>query len=54
MWIQITYVDFPTCYVVIDYNKSNLPISANDVVVPIYPKVGDMLEVAGDDNGICM
>ena len=45
-------IDSPTCYVVIDYNKPNLSISADDVVVPIYPKVGDMLEVAGDDNGI--
>ena len=27
------------CFVVIDYNRPNLPISADDIVVPIYLNV---------------
>ena len=45
-------IDSLTCFVVVDYNRPNLPISADDIVVPIYPKVGDMLKVAGDDNEV--
>ena len=36
----------------IDYNRPNLPISADDIVVPIYLNVGDMLKVTGDDNEV--
>ena len=45
-------IDFTACFVVIDYNRPNLPISADDIVVPIYLNVGDMLKVAGDDNEV--
>ena len=50
--IQITYVDSTACFVVIDYNRPNLPISADDIVIPIYLNVGDVLKVAGDDNEV--
>ena len=46
------YIDSTACFVVIDYNRPNLPISADDIVVPIYLNVGDMLKVAGDDNEV--
>ena len=45
-------IDSPTCFVVLDYNRPKLPITADDIVVPIYPKVGDMLKVAGDDDDV--
>ena len=43
-------IDSPTCFVVLDYNRPKLPITADDIVVPTYPKVGDMLKVASDDD----
>ena len=43
-------INSTACFVVIDYNRPNLPISADDIVVPIYLNVGDMLKVAGDDD----
>ena len=43
-------IDSPASFVVIDYNKPRLSLCPNDVVVPIYPKVGDMLEVSGDED----
>ena len=45
-------IDSAACFVVIDYNRPNLPISADEIVVPIYLNVGDMLKVAGDDNEV--
>ena len=45
-------IDSTACFVVIDYNRPNLPISADDIVVPIYLNVGDMLKIAGDDNEV--
>ena len=42
----------PTCFVILDWNRPKLPITIDDIVVPTYPKVGDMLKVAGDDNDI--
>ena len=45
-------LDSAACFVVIDYNRPNLPISADDIVVPIYLNVGDMMKVAGDDNEV--
>lgn len=40
----------PTSYVVVDYHRTALPPSAKDIVVPIYPIVGDMVQVCGSDN----
>ena len=45
-------IDSTACFVVIDYNRPNLSISADNIVVPIYLNVGDMLKVAGDDNEV--
>ena len=45
-------IDSTACFIVIDYNMPNLPISADDIVVSIYPNVGDVLKVAGDDNEV--
>lgn len=42
----------PYKYVVIDYLRPNMGISAEDVIVPIYPEVGDMLKVCGSNNEI--
>lgn len=40
----------PTSYDVIDYHRLTLPSSIKDVVVPIYPTVGDMVQVCGSGN----
>lgn len=45
-------IDSPTSFVLIDFYRPNLSISADDVVVPIYPKVGDMLKIAGDGSEV--
>ena len=45
-------IDSTACFIVIDYNRPNLPISADNIVVPIYLNVGDMLKVTGDDNEV--
>lgn len=42
----------PIKYVVIDYLRPNIGISAEDVVVPIYPEVNDMLKVCGSNNEV--
>ena len=42
----------PTHFVVLDFNRPELPISSSDVIVPVYPEVGDMLEVCGDDDEV--
>lgn len=42
----------PYKYVVIDYLRPNMGISAEDVIVPIYPEVGDMLKVCGSNNEV--
>lgn len=39
-----------TRYAVIDYHRPTLPTSVKDVVVPIHPTVGDMVQVCGSDN----
>ena len=45
-------INSPTYFVVLDYNRPKLPITADDIVVPTYPKVGDMLKVAGDGDDV--
>ena len=45
-------IDNPTYFVVVDFNRPDLLISAGDVIVPIYPEVGDMLEVSGDEDQV--
>lgn len=45
-------LDSPNFYIVIDFNRPHLPIRANDVIVPIYPKVDDMLQVAGENDEV--
>lgn len=39
-----------TSYVVVDYHRTTLPPSIKDIVVPIYPTVGDMVQVCGSNN----
>jgi len=39
-------IDSPAVYVVIDFNRPSLPMKSVDVLVPIYPKVNDMPEIA--------
>ena len=41
-------------YAVIDFCRPEMPLSPGDVIIPIYPLVGDMLKVSGDDDGIWM
>ena len=37
----------PSFYVCIDYERPHFPVSS--VIVPVYPEVGDMILVKGDD-----
>ena len=37
----------PSFYVCIDYQRPHFPVSS--VIVPVYPEVGDMILVKGDD-----
>jgi len=39
-------------FVVIDYSRPNLPLCEEDILVPIFPQVGDMLEIAGDNDEV--
>ena len=45
-------IDHPSNFVVVDFNKPELLVSTGDVIVPIYPKVGDMLEVSGENDEV--
>ena len=37
-------------YVVIDFQRPKLPFEINDIIVPVYPLVGDMVLVLGDNE----
>ena len=45
-------IDSPDVYVVIDFNRPSLPIESVDVLVPIYPKVNDMLQIAENEDEV--
>ena len=40
------------CFILIDHNRPRIPLTASDVIVPVYPKKGDMIKVSGDDNEV--
>lgn len=42
-------LDCPSCYVVIDYERPQIPLEQNDVIIPAYPLAGDMVLVRDDD-----
>jgi len=42
----------PTCYVVLDYYKKALPCSEQDIIIPVYPEINDMVQVCGSDDEI--
>ena len=42
----------PTCYVVLDYYRTVLPCSAQDIIVPVYPEINDMVQVCGSSDEI--
>ena len=41
-------------YAVIDFCRPEMPLTLDDVIIPIYPIVGDMLKVNGDNGDIWM
>ncbi len=43
-------VDSPTFYVVVDFQRLEVPLEPKDVIVPVYPVVGDMVQVCGDTD----
>jgi len=45
-------MDSAESFVVIDYSRPNLPLCEEDIIVPIFPQVGDMLEIAGDNDEV--
>ena len=40
------------CFIPIDYNQPRIPLTASDVIVPVYPKKGDMIKVSGSSNEV--
>ena len=45
-------MDLPPFYVVVDFQRPELPITADDVYVPVYPLQDDMVAVHGDSGEI--
>ena len=43
-------LDSPSCYVVVDFERPQIPLGQNDVIIPAYPISGDMVLVQGDNN----
>jgi len=41
-----------TKYILVDYLRPTLALSAEDIVVPIYPEIGDMLKVCGSSSEV--
>jgi len=44
--------DTATSFVVIDHLRPKLSIGLDDIVVPVYPQVGDMLNIRGETDEI--
>ena len=42
----------PSKYVVINYKRQHIPLHENDVIVPVYPQVNDMVFVVGTNDDI--
>ena len=40
----------PTSYIMIDFRRPSVPVEIGDVIIPVYPVVGDMVKVSGDDG----
>ena len=40
----------PTSYIVIDFCRPRVPVEIEEVIIPVYPAVGDMVKVNGDDG----
>jgi len=45
-------VDTPESFVLIDHLRPTPPICVDDIVVPVYPEVGDMLMIRGESDEI--
>ena len=45
-------LDSPLCYVVIDFQRPQIPLEPNDVIIPAYPLAGDMVLIQGDDEDL--
>ena len=41
--------DGPQEYVVVDFQRKNLPLSEHDIIIPFYPQEGDMVWIHGTD-----
>lgn len=39
----------PSRYVLIDYQRITVPLSTDDIIIPIYPENGDMLKIKGNE-----
>ena len=45
-------IDVLNRYVVIDFQRPDLPLSPQDIIIPVYPLKGDMVRVNGDSGDI--
>lgn len=45
-------LDDPNAYVVVDYLRSHVPLTARDVVIPYWPEKGEMVLVDGDGEEV--
>ena len=39
-----------TSYIMIDFCRPSVPVEIGEVIIPVYPAVGDMVKVNGDDG----
>ena len=40
----------PSCFVVMGYRRPHLPCTVEDIVVPVYPEIDDMVNVCGSND----
>lgn len=42
--------DSSNCFIVCDFMRPNIPLKLEDIIVPVYPEDGDMVNVRGDND----
>ena len=40
----------PSCFVIMDYCRPHLPCTVEDIVVPVYPEIDDMVKMCGSND----
>lgn len=45
-------IESPNFYIIIDFQRPELPITADDVLVPVYPLQDDMVAIHGESGEV--